>query len=373
MRILIDNVSIFTLSGKGFIDRGYVYVDKGTVVAIGEGVPPPELEFADYIINGGYSVVLPGFVVGIGNIVDYIFRSRQFAHKKLDIVSTLSLSDIESLSILALATFALNGATSVATYVSPLSHKLLAGLAVASSECWVRLRIIIPVDDLDASTIEDMVKNAIKSVKDPDAVSKGIVSFGFYADKGLDKGVVEMAKALNIKLYVSDNLAKSELLKPLAKESAVVVRQGDTVDIPVEKVVVTDVGLWRHGVGLASLDPLTLNPRIFISTISKALRNPIDVISILSHYNPQSINIGTGSIDVSSTADLIILDYSKPPAGPIPISVEDIATEVALANYVVDTVLVAGEITVDQGLTLNVGEKHVKRAQLVLDSLRSKQ
>lgn len=372
MKILIDNISIFTaLPSKRFIDRGYMYIDKGVIVAIGEGSPPPELEFADYVIDGKYSVALPGFVVGIGNIIDYIFRFKDIVKKRNDVLSTLSLSDIQILSSITLASLALNGATSIATYVTPINHNILLGLALAATECWVRLRLIMPVEEIDHYIVEDIVKNIMKNIKEPDAISKGIISFGCYFKENISKEFIDIARALNIKLYIDESLLGNSILKDLYDNIIVLTRSGTSLDnIGISKVVALSTDQWKQGIGLVLPNPLNLNPRIFISTISKAINKSSDILYILCHYNPMNLGLGVSVLENGYIADFIILDYSKPPTGPIPITESIIVEEISMSNYVVETMLVAGELMLDQGMVLNIGEKHVKKAQAILSSLR---
>lgn len=371
MKILIENIAIYTASlSRRFIDRGYLYIDKGYIVAVGEGGPPPELEFADYIVDCKYAVALPGFVVGIGSIVDYMLRFRTLTSKKRDVLTTLSLSDIQALSSITLASLALSGATSIVTYISPLSPKLLSGIAMATNECWIRVRMLIPVDDLDIQTIEDIIKNVLKSIKEPEAITKGIITFGLYARKSINKDLLELAKSLNTKLYIEDTLINNELVLQNTEDIVVVSQGFANIATQIKRVVITNTERWKRGLGLVTFNPLNINPRTFINYISKTVEDPRTVLDILCHFNPLNLDIGTKTIDVGNVADIILLDYSKPPAGPIPMTEIDIANEVSMINYIVETTLVAGELTLDQGLTLNIGDKHVKKAQSVIESLK---
>uniref|UniRef100_A0A7C2VM15 Amidohydrolase-related domain-containing protein n=1 Tax=Ignisphaera aggregans TaxID=334771 RepID=A0A7C2VM15_9CREN len=371
MKILVENISIYGYSTqKRFIDKGYLYIDKGVVVAAGEGVPPPELEIADYIIDGRYSVALPGFVVGIGNIIDYIFRFKTLIERKKDILSTLSLSDIQALSLVTLASIASNGATSVITSVNPADPRVLTGLALAASECWVRLRMVIPVDSMSPQEVEDTIKNVLRGVKDPEAINKKIVSFGFYARKRIDRKFIEIASALDIKIYVDGHLLADELAKEGASDVIVFTDSSIDETVKTRKAVSTKPNMWRPGMGLVSLDPLDLVPRNFIASMSRVIADPRAILDIMCHLNPANLDIGAKSIESGNIADIIILDYSKPPSGPIPVTEDNVIEEIATGNYTVETSLVGGEITLDQGLTLNVGEKHFRKARAVLDSLK---
>lgn len=371
MKILVDNVAIYTATpSKKFIDKGYLYIDKGLITAVGEGEPPPELEFADYIIEGKYSVVVPGFVVGVGNIIDYIFRFKALTRDKYEILSTLTINDVQTLLSIALASLTLNGVTSVITYVTPVNHKILTGLTLAANECWIRVRMLIPVEDIDINAVEDIIRNALKSVKEPEAITKGVISFGFYVRKNVNRDTIELAKSLNARLYIDDALVVNDLVRQNPKDF-IVLTQAEISEITgIERISVTSAMLWKKGRGFVSFDPLNLNPRILITSLNKTLEDPQTIVDILCHYNPVNLDIGNKSIEGGNVADIIILDYSKPPIGPIPISETDVVEEISLANYMVETSLIAGELTIDQGLTLNIGDKHVRKAQAILDSLK---
>ncbi|MEM4788628.1 MAG: hypothetical protein QXV06_02405 [Ignisphaera sp.] len=371
MKILIDNVAIYTANpSKKFISRGYLYVDKGLITAVGEGEPPPELEFADYIIEGKYSIVIPGFVVGIGNIIDYIFRFKALTKNKYEILSTLTINDVQTLLSIALASLTLNGVTSIITYVSPINHKILTGLALAANECWIRVRMLIPVEDMDTNDVEDIIRNVLKSVKEPEAITKGVISFGFYLRKNINKDVIELAKSLNARLYIDDTLVVNDLVQQNPRDFMVLTQTEIKEITKIERISVTSATLWKKGRGFIAFDPLNLHPRVLITSLNKVLEDPRTIVDILCHYNPVNLDIGNKSIEGGNVADIIILDYSKPPVGPIPISEIDIVDEISIANYMVETSLIAGELTVDQGLTLNIGDKHVRKAQAILDSLK---
>lgn len=371
MKILVDNVAIYTATPtKRFISKGYLYIDKGLIASVGEGEPPPELEFADYIIEGKYAVAIPGFVIGIGNLIDYVLRFKAFTRNRFEILSTLTISDIQTLLSITLASLTLNGVTSVITYVSPISHKILTGLALAASECWIRVRMLIPVEEADINTVEDMVRSTLKSVKEPETITKGIISFGLYVKRNISKDIIELAKSLNARLYIDNTLIVNPLVRQNPRDF-IVLTQTEMEELEgIERISVTCASLWKKGRGLVSFDPLNLNPRILITSLNKVLEDPRTIADILCHYNPVNLDIGNKSIEGGNIADIIILDYSKPPIGPIPLSEIDIVEEISLANYAVETSLIAGELTIDQGLTLNIGDKHVRKAQAILDGIK---
>ena len=198
MKILIENATIISMQKeKLFIRKGYLYIDKSIVRAFGEGETPPELEFAEYVIDGRGRVVLPGFVVGIGNIYDFVFRYVMDKDVS-ELMKSLSKQELSILLDIALTSLAMYGATSVVTFLS--ENNPLEPIAHAASESWIRVRSVIKNPyriDLDQE-----IKKAYKNVVEADAISKGIVTFGVYLDKDFDKNLYEIMIANNGVVYL---------------------------------------------------------------------------------------------------------------------------------------------------------------------------
>lgn len=370
LKILIENVSMYPLPNKQFIEKGFIYLDKGVITSINPGDPPPELEFAEYVIDGRYSIVLPGFALGIGDILKYVFRFKK--NSKLDdILSMLSLSELEILVATNLASIMLNGATSIVTATKFLDPRIVSTLARAASECWIRSRIVIPANNIDESFVEELVKTVLKSVKDQNAVNKNLITFGFYLDNEKSKISTEIIKTYNIKLYINQNLLRSIDLHGIEENSIIVQTQNDLnlVNSITKKVITFNPSLWQLGAGLVSLNHHHLNPKAFITSINKIIENSIATLDTMCHYNPLNLDIGIHTLENGKTVDIIILDFSKPPTGPIPVTNENVAIELASANYLVDTVIIGGELVVDQGFILTIGDKHVKKTRSIIESI----
>ncbi|MEM1542220.1 MAG: hypothetical protein QW101_05190 [Ignisphaera sp.] len=369
MRILIENASIYSLPNKQFIEKGFVYIDKGVITSVGTGNPPPELEFADYVIDGRYSVAMPGFAIGMGDILRYVFR---FEKGSIDnIISTLSSNDIEALVATNLASFALNGVTSIVTRVDIIDQKILSAIVRAASECWIRVRILIPINNIDANSVEEIIKSALKNVHDQEAINKNIITFGLYIDVKSDKNIIYVAKTFNARLYIDQDVIETiERNSNVMKDCTLIIRKSLSIEyIPIQKIVYLDPNLWHPEKGLISLDPLQLNPKSFIITMGRVIEKPLEIISTLCQYNPSNLGIGTDIIENGKPADIIVLDFSKPPTGPIPITEYNIAREITSTNYTVDTVVIGGELVVDQGLILTIGDKHIRKARSVIESI----
>jgi cytosine/adenosine deaminase-related metal-dependent hydrolase len=182
MKILIEGPSIIAMNRqKPFIRRGYIYIDRGVTVAYNEGAPPPEFEFAEYVVNEKFAVALPGFAVGIGNILEYLFQFDINSKNLANSLSKLSRSELEALIEVVLASLTCSGVTSVISLITNLEEKIVSSLAIAASDAWTRLRILLPLSLLGSlQELESIVKSVARSVKDSEALSRGIVSLGLF-------------------------------------------------------------------------------------------------------------------------------------------------------------------------------------------------
>jgi len=369
MRILIENASIYPLPNKRFTEKGFIYLNKGVITSVGTGSPPPELEFADYVIDGRYSIAMPGFVIGMGDILRYVFRFKKDSIN--NIINTLSLNDIEALVAMNLASFALSGATSIVTRVDVIDQKILSAIARAASECWIRVRILIPTNNIDANSIEEIIKSSLRNIHDQEAINKNIITFGLYINDKTNRNIIDIAKTFNARLYIDQDVIESiERNNNVIKYCILIIHKSLNIDnTSIHKIVYLDPNLWYPEKGLISIDPLHLNPKSFIINMGRVIGKPLEIINTLCQYNPTNLDIGTDAIENGKPADIIILDFSKPPTGPIPITEDNIAREIMLMNYTVDTVVIGGELVVDQGLMLTIGDKHIRRARSVIESI----
>ncbi|ADM26881.1 hypothetical protein Igag_0028 [Ignisphaera aggregans DSM 17230] len=362
MRILIENTGIALVDKNlRFIDKGYILIDKGRVIEFGEGVPSPELEFADYVIDGRFLVAMPGFSLGVGSIIEYLFEfiGRRYDYK--DFFSILSSGDLETLLEVVLSSLTLNGVTSITSMVGGIGLDVYSTLFAAICDTWIRTRIVIPADNIDHIQLEEIYKRISKSCRESDAISLGMVSLGLYISRNVKKEVLDTAFALNIPIYVEDidmTISGAIHINP-AK------RLGDRI------VIVDRFELWRPGYGLCTYSPEFLNPRTFINMLKFVLGLSYEIPLIISHYNPYNLFNGVDYIDRGVVADIVLLSFREPPTGPMIIDKNSFDKSISKANYIVETAIIGGEITVDQGLHLMVGEKSVRRARNIISSIKS--
>lgn len=365
MKILIKDSSILTMDDKKqFIDRGYIYIDQGRVVAVGEGEPQPEFEFADYIIADRFTALLPGFTVGLGNIIDYFFR---FTEKPIDtkkIVETFSKSDLNAIIEVILASLAANGATSIITLLHSVDPKILSAIVYAASSSWIRTRIVLPDGSIDPYSIENDIKNALKSCKDLDAITKNIISFGlFIKSESIVKKLEDIVDS-TISIYVDSSIQQKlyGISPDLRNRNIIIVNPTDINT----RCVFSEIELWRYNCGVSPYNPVVLNPRRLLQEIYHVVNDVEESITIISSLNPINHNMGSGIIRENIIADLIILDFSEPPYGPIPLSKRIIMSEIVNSNFLVKTVIIGGEIVLDGGVLLTIGRESIKRVQNIL-------
>ncbi len=374
MKILIENASILTMnSQKQFVQSGYLFIDKGNVISYGEGSPPLELEFADYVINESFAVALPGFVVGMGNILHYLFQFVE-DNTVFDMLSTLSRVEFETVLEVSLASLTFHGVTSVVTVVRSVDEKFLQTLATASTNNWTRVRAVIPISLLPtAQEYEHVVKTWFKGVVDQDAIAKRIVSLGILIENKndlsrLSKELVDAINSSKTFVYIDSEVFAEGL--PLTREiNNIVLLNPRPQTTP---CIYTSVSDWKLGCGFMSYDIGMLNPRKLLPLLHKALGNAYNTVSILSHENPLNNRLGSSSIREAEQADIVIMSFREPPHGPIPLTEHCIVNALSNGFYTVKTVIVGGEIVFDNGLHLFVGEEKIRRAGSIISELSRK-
>jgi hypothetical protein len=375
MKILIEGPSIIAMNRqKPFIRRGYIYIDRGVTVAYNEGAPPPEFEFAEYVVNEKFAVALPGFAVGIGNILEYLFQFDINSKNLANSLSKLSRSELEALIEVVLASLTCSGVTSVISLITNLEEKIVSSLAIAASDAWTRLRILLPLSLLGSlQELESIVKSVARSVKDSEALSRGIVSLGlFIGNEGeLNKFSSEWIDTINkagIYAYVPTEIYRRRY-KELANAKNIVLLDPEEPTVP---CLYTMPALWKPPCGFISSDISLLNPRKLLPILHNIENGDIYTpIYILSHFNPLNNKIGMHSINEGMRTDIVIISFKEPPYGPIPISEYSILKALSNAFYNVKTVLIDGEVVVDNSLHLNVGEEKVRKVRALIEEIKS--
>jgi len=374
MKILIEGPSIIAMNKqKPFIQSGYIYIDRGVTVAYNEGVPPPEFEFAEYVINERFAVVLPGFTVGIGNMLEYLFQFDRNSKELVNSLSKLSRSDLEALIEVALASLTYNGVTSVISLVTNLEEKVISSLVAAASGAWTRLRVVLPFSSLSSShELEGIAKAVSRGVKDIEALNRGIISLGLFIENekrinSFSSEWIDVVNKMNIYIYTPAQVYK-RYYKELVNIKNIVLLDPEEAATPCLYTVHT---LWKPPCGFISLDSSLLNPRKLLPMFHSLENGDIYTPAyMLAHFNPLNNNIGMHSINEGMRTDILIISFKDPPYGPIPISEHSIFKALSNAFYNVKTVLIDGEIVIDNSLHLNVGEEKVRKVRTLIEELK---
>ncbi len=367
MKILIENATIFTMNrSKPVILNGFIYIDKGKVIAVDEGAPPPELEFAEYVIDGRGRIVIPGFVMGIGDVVMHAFRYlvRSNEKKLREILSSLTKDEIVGIVEVALTSLAMQGVTSIASIVR---DELLPIVVRAASETWIRVRSILK--DVNVQEYGSRIKSALKNVTESDAVTKGIVTFGYYARirEGIGKELEDVEDVLYLTLDRVDLIPTRILEKIVCLDCSEAVQQ-----VIHRNAVIDDYKRWKAGQALVFSSARFLNPRLYLYEVSKYNLAAFDELALATVWNSSNLRIGMDSVEIGKPADIVILNFREPPGGPLPADIQGIAEAIASGEYMVETVIIGGEIVIDRGEPLMVGSSLFKRVERICESLRQK-
>lgn len=376
MKILIEGTSIIAMNKqKPFIQSGYIYIDRGIIIAYNEGLPPPEFEFAEYVINEKFAVALPGFVVGIGNILEYLFQFDKDSRRSVSLLTKLSKLELEALAEVALASLTCNGVTSVISLITHSEEKVISILASAASEAWTRLRIVLPLSSLSSmQELESITKTISRSIKDAEALSRGLISLGLFIDndEALHKFSHELTDAvnkMNIYIYVPAEIYNK------CRNGLANIRNLILLDLhePPTSCLYTTYTSWKPPCGFASLDVSLLNPKKLLPILHSLEKHDIYVPTyMLSHFNPLNNKIGAYSIIEGTRSDIVVMSFKDPPYGPIPISEYSVLKALSNAFYNVKVVIIDGEIVVDNSLHLNIGEEKVKKVRGLIEELELK-
>ncbi len=345
MKILIEDAIVLTFRrDKPVIDRGYVYINKGVIASVGEGSPPPEYEFAEYIIDGKDRVVMPGFAVGIASLEEsmlvYVSKCRKNTR---DCIELLSKDELKALIETVLTLLAYRGATSVVVYVGDVDFAGLVAKAV--SEAWIRTRLVFRSVD----ALRDGVRAATRNVVDQEAIPRGILSFGISANEKIPISVDEL-RTLDAYAYVDRcaSVPKEEAERVICINSSVAARH---------KVVVDSVEMWKGEEGIGFSDPTLLNPQRVLQELRYQGFRAEDIIRILSNLNPYGFNIGNYEIVEGAPADLIIANFREPPYGPMLFDHGGLYELLSAGLFAVETAIISGEPVIDRFEPLMIGRK----------------
>jgi len=368
MKVLIVDASLFLPdTDELFVKRGYIYVQRGATIVHGASPPPPELEYAEYIIDGRGKLATYGFVVGIGDILDYALHSMGLESVNL---TSLTKDEVYNLIAATLANLNILGATSVVSLLNANHVHYASVIAKAVCDAWTRLKLLIP------ATVEDpiqIVREFKKTIKDEDAVNEGIISLGLYISRGdeLDRiRLSEVVSLLDVDIFVHRevlNAVPQTMLRDLAEANLMTCINCDDASVPrrfsLDEVFGVNAGLHS---GAFFSQPEVLNPKRFLQLVSSKIRDPVVAIKIAQINNRDSAMYIRRLKRVPK--DIVVMDFRGPPFGPMRGDMIRYARSVVEGNYSVESVIIGGYPVVDRGLHLNVGDAVFKKVFSIIES-----
>ncbi len=320
--ILIHDATILPSPGRYL--KGYIFINKRRIVAMGEGEPEEEYKYALYLINGKNKIVTPGLICPLTTLSAY---SSRFGGKE-----AISYEELYLAAKMAIQDHLLSGITTIGTVeqkVDPIARVI--------ADTGVRGVIFVNAD------VEGWEKELEVGLRRWHKYEDRIF-VGIYTETDNEKAI-RRAEELDLPLISQSSGIKIIKVKGLSEERGVVELEYD--------------GLKSYGFRPTSRTTNVLN-------VLKALyyigMDPVELFRRITINAARMLKLsGVGELKVNYKADLSVFDVSEPPGWT---AGKGIPEEVILAtNPRVETVIVDGEVLVDNYQPLSIGAKDVSRAR----------
>lgn len=372
LKIIITNATIVTMSHviDLIIKRGYVYVENGVIKAVGPGEPPPEYEYADYVIEGKGKIVTPGLCIGYFDIYQYLLR---FSNKKkiTELLSTISRNDTYYITLITLAGLLMKGISCIGLVLS--KHHEFAARAV--KDLYILTRILIP-----ATTLQN-IPNAESIFRKIVAIEPKVIKPGIIINKEtLTPKLLNLAKSTNSHIYLLGDIQRDKVKEILGQGYGVTVLDPDPMhvkelsSIKGLNLVVTDRSLssWCPNSGIGVFEE---NIDIF-DNCKKLLelgKSSIDIFASLTTWGAAALGLSNmGSIEPGRIALLSIFNIQNPQVWPIAGDMESLFRALVSGNVPVETVIIRDDIVIDNSELLTAGESVLQKARdRISDILKS--
>ncbi|ALU12758.1 hypothetical protein EYM_07195 [Ignicoccus islandicus DSM 13165] len=320
--ILITDATIVTEPGQYL--KGYLYIDKGRIVAIGEGEVPEEYSFATYLINGKNKIVYPGLILPLIKASSYPsrFGGKEASNfEELYYATQMAIHDLSLAGVTAFGT--------VEEVVEPVVR------AVVNS--YSKAVIFVNADVEGWKRQLDIMLNKWQGYQDR-------VYTGIYTETD-NKDAIEIAEKYSLPL-----ISKCCGIK-LVEEERIASERGI---VKLEKNGVISYGFKRSS--------RTVNPLNVLRTLYYIGMDPVEVMRYVTTNAALILGLNdSGAIKVGYSADIVIFDVSQPPGWT---AGKGLPEEVILtSNPRVETLIVRGEVIADSFEMLSIGVKDVKRAR----------
>lgn len=353
MRILVEGVSILTMSLKRepFIDKGYIYLEKGVIRSVGRGEPPEDLETPDLVIGGRGRLAIPALVVLAARPSLYPFRLLPEARE--DLPSTMSKGDLQLFSAASLAGMAMRGVSAILSidpYTDPLARASeQVGLRVVSAPCLGRL---------GRDEWEEEISSASRKWHRKDS---RILVTGSICDPSRARGDEASKIPGDMPLILVGGACSSP-----ASGRILAINPLQECAVPPDSSIYTEsmLSMWRPGAGLGFLSDASWSLYNLFSALRMMGHSPLDILASTTVWASSKIGIPSGSIEPGRLGDIAVLDISQPPWWAPPEILDPVrASELVVTGIPrVETLIVGEEIVVDGGELLTAGRDLFSKA-----------
>ena len=326
--ILITDATIVTEPGNYL--KGYLYVSKGKIAALGTGEVPEEYSFATYIINGKNKIVYPGLILPLLKASSYPSR---FGGKKAS-----SFEELYYATQMAIHDLSLSGVTAFGTV-----EEVVEPVVRAIVNSYSKAVVFVNADVEGWERQLDVMLNKWQGYQDR-------IFTGIYTERDNPKAI-EMAERESLPLISKCCGTKLVEEKRMASERGIVrLERGDVISY-----------------GFKSTSR-TVNPLNVLRTLYYLGLDPVEVMRYVTVNASKILGLkDTGLIKVGYSADVVIFDVSQPPGWT---AGRGLPEEIILtSNPRVETLIVRGEVIADSFEMLSIGTKDVKRARNIFGEM----
>ncbi len=351
VKILVENVSILTMSTKGdlFIDRGYIFIDSGFIRSVGRGDVPVDLGPPDLVISGRGRLAIPGMIALYSKL--YLLPLRGLARRGergSSIYDVLTNNDLYFLSALSLAGLAMRGITTVLStdrFVEPVIRASEnVGVRVVAAPC------LEDPGDLDSWARE--ISSSVKKWHKRDNAS-ALVTGAICSRQAYREGAEKVIPSDMPLVVYGDACIDLRISRILAIDPPPGCRVPRDLSIYTE----SNMDRWEpgSGYGIEGNPSWSLYHHFFLARARGY--SSIDILGSATVWAASKLPIGLGAIEPGRVGDIVILDLTQPPWWIH----ERILNEHTAAEAVVsglpriETVIVGGEVVVDDNGLLTVG------------------
>lgn len=369
VKVLITNASIVTLSRRHdlIINNGYIFVSDGVIKAVGSGEVPEELQYPELLISGKGRVVIPGVSSGFTKVSTYPIRHilRSLSEEKVhEYLSTLSRIDVYYSAILAFTELLYRGVTSLM-----VSDIYLDDVARAANDVGVSVVLASPLN-LELPGYDPYHELKLVMQRWHGRVDQVLGAAALYGD--LSEGETILDEYPEGKVFVI-GASDLEPLKRLGRGKVVAIDPAKETSAELSTVrTYKTLNMWRPFQGFGIGDYATYDVFDMLRILYREGNNSLDLLFSATSGTTSMIGLeGFSCIEEGKKANIIIYNFTEPPAWPLINSVEAISNALIGSELKVESAIVGDNILIDGGEVLSIGSDLIKKATTRLESLIS--